>query len=141
MDKIAPVFRLVWSSAMSPTGKLTGVLLRGVEEQRSKKEVKKASDKRGIIWEGDGDVVEVLIENVGMRRFAGLQIKSNTVHIFQGQSASSVSTLEFEVASSGGLGTHGRRIGPANRSMRQILQSIFCLDQPQSANGKLRTGI
>ena len=104
MDQIAPVLRLVWPSAMSPMRKLAEVLLRCVEEQRSKKEVKKAFEKKGIIWEGDGDVVEGLIENVGMRRFAGLQIrtsnftviytrnsstgiKSNTVHIFQGQPA------------------------------------------------------
>ena len=155
MDKIAPVLRLVWPSAMSPTGKLAEVLLRCVEEQRSKKEAKKAFEKRGRFWEGDGDVIEVLIENVGMR-FAGLQIRtsnftvnytrnsstgimSNTGHIFQGQPASSVSSVRSW------LQRTTRHPRQKNRSRQSLdapnLTKYICLGQPQSANGKLRTGV
>ena len=72
MDKMAPVLRLAWPSAVSPTGKLAEVLLCCAEEQGPKEEVKKAFEGKGVTWEGNGDGVGVLIENVGMRRLAGL---------------------------------------------------------------------
>ena len=72
MDQVAPVPRFIWPSAMSPTGKLAGDLLRGIEEQQPKEEVKKAFDKKGDMWEDDGDVVEILVQKMGMRRLAGL---------------------------------------------------------------------
>ena len=61
MDQAAPVPRLIWPSAMSPTGKLAGNLLRCIEEQQPKEEVKKAFDKKGGMREDDGDVVEILV--------------------------------------------------------------------------------
>ena len=73
MGKIAPVLRLAWTSAVNSTGKLAEVLLRCVEEeQESKEEVKKVIEGKGVTWEGEGDGVVVLTENVGMRRLAGL---------------------------------------------------------------------
>ena len=71
MDQAAPVPSLTLPSAMSPTGKLAGDLLRCIEKQQPK-EVKKALDKKGVMREDDGDVVEILVQKMGMRRLAGL---------------------------------------------------------------------
>lgn len=152
MDKIAPGLRLVWPSAMSPMEKLGETLLRCVEEQRSEKRPSRLSKRKGIIWEGDGDVVE----NVDIGRFVGLRIrtsnftviyarnsstgiKSNTAHIFQGQPASSVSSVRCC------LQRRTRHSRQKNRSRQSLdapnLTKYICLGQPQSANGKLRTGI
>lgn len=74
MDKAVPILRAVWTNGVSPTGKLAEVLLRCVEEGGDSSEVRKSFEGKGVIWEGgtDRSDVAVLIENVGLRRLAGL---------------------------------------------------------------------
>ena len=73
MGKITPVLRLAWTSAVNSRGRLAEVLLRCVEEEQgSKEEVKKAFEGKDVTWEGEGEVIGLLTENMGMRRLAGL---------------------------------------------------------------------
>ena len=72
MDKIAPALRAVWPSGVSPTGKLAEILVKCVEEVGAKGEVERAYRGKGVSFDGQGDGVGVLIENVGLRRLAGL---------------------------------------------------------------------
>ena len=72
MDKMAPVFRAAYPNGVSPTGKLSEVLVKCVEDQGAKEEVEKAYKGKGVIFEGEGEGVGILIENVGLRRLAGL---------------------------------------------------------------------
>lgn len=71
-DRLAPALKILYPSGHSPTGNLAEVLVRCVEETGGPEEVKKMMMGKGITWEGEGDGVGVLIENVGMRRLAGL---------------------------------------------------------------------
>lgn len=71
-DKLAPALKSVYPSGVSPTGKLAEVLVQCVEETREAEQVRKKFEGKGVKWEGEGDQVGVLIENVGMRRLAGL---------------------------------------------------------------------
>ena len=72
MDRMAPALRTVWPSGVSPTGKLAEVLVKCVEEVGGKEEVERAYQGKGVSFDGQGDGVGVLIENVGLRRLAGL---------------------------------------------------------------------
>ena len=72
MDKLAPVLRVAWPSGVSPTGALAGLLIRCVEGQGRRGEVEKAYQGKGVSFDGQGEEVAVLIENVGLRRLAGL---------------------------------------------------------------------
>lgn len=72
MDKMAPVLRAAWPSGVSPTGKLAEILVRCVEEKGTKEEVEKAYQGKGVSFDGEGEGVGVLIENVGLRRLVGL---------------------------------------------------------------------
>lgn len=72
MDKMAPLLRAAWPSGVSPTGKLAEVLVRCVEEQGAKEVVERAYHGKGVSFDGEGEGVGVLIENVGLRRLAGL---------------------------------------------------------------------
>ena len=55
-----------------PTGPLATALLRCAEEKGPADKVRKHLDGQGVTWEGEGDRVGVLVENVGLRRLAGL---------------------------------------------------------------------
>ena len=72
MDKVAPVIRAAYPSVVSPTGKLAEVLVGCVEEQGAKEDVERAYRGKGVGFDGEGEGVGVLIENVGVRRLAGL---------------------------------------------------------------------
>ena len=74
IDKAMPLVRAVWPNGVIPTGKLAEILLKCVEEEGGSQEVKKAFEGKGVSWEGGGDAdsVAVLIENIGIRRLAGL---------------------------------------------------------------------
>ena len=72
MDKMAPVLRAAWPNGVSPTGKLVEVLLRCTEEQGTSEEIKKAFEGKGVTWDGEVERAGALIENMRMRRLAGL---------------------------------------------------------------------
>ena len=72
MDKVAPALRAAWPNAVSPTGILARVLVKCVEEWGGKEEVERVYGGKGVSFEGQGEGVAVLIENVGLRRLGGL---------------------------------------------------------------------
>ena len=72
MDKMAPVLRAAYPTGVSPTGKLAEILVRCVEEKGTKEKVERAYQGKGVSFDGEGEGVGVLIENVGLRRLAGL---------------------------------------------------------------------
>lgn len=69
---MAPALRAIWPSGVSPTGKLAEVLVRCAEETGEANVVRRELEGKGVTWEGKGTGVGVLIENVGLRRLAGL---------------------------------------------------------------------
>ncbi|MCJ1266674.1 hypothetical protein MMC22_006559 [Lobaria immixta] len=72
MDAAAPVFRTLWPSAMIPTTSLADVLVRCcAEETNGRDELAAKLAGKGVTVE-DGERLGVLIENVGLRRLAGL---------------------------------------------------------------------
>lgn len=72
MDSAAPAFRTLWPSSVSPTTGLADVLVRCcAEELDGRKEVAAKLMGKGVTVE-DGERLGVLIENVGLRRLAGL---------------------------------------------------------------------
>ena len=66
------MLRAVYPNGVSPTGKLAEVLLKCVEEKNAAEEVRKTFEGKGVSWDGEGESIGVLIENVGLRRLAGL---------------------------------------------------------------------
>ena len=66
------MLRAVYPSGVSPTGGLAEVLVRCALEEGGSEEVRRGLDGKGVEWEGEVDGVGVLIENVGVRRLAGL---------------------------------------------------------------------
>ena len=72
VDKMAPLLRAAYPNGVSPTGKLAEVLIKCVDQQRTKEEVEMAFQGKGVSFDGEGERVGVLIENVGLRRLAGL---------------------------------------------------------------------
>ena len=72
MDKLAPMLRAAWPSAVSPTGKLAEILVKCAEEQGTKEDIERVYRGKGVSFDGEGEGVGVLIENVGLRRLAGL---------------------------------------------------------------------
>lgn len=72
MDKVAPAMRAAWPSAVSPTGKLAEVLVKCAEELGTKEDVERVYRGVGTSFDRQGEGVGVLIENVGLRRLAGL---------------------------------------------------------------------
>lgn len=72
MDRMAPALRLAYPNGVSPTGKLADVLVKCAEKQGTNAEVRKTFEGKGVTWEGQGQGLGLLIENVGMRRLAGL---------------------------------------------------------------------
>ena len=69
---MAPVLRTAFPGSVSPTGKLADVLVKCVEEKGAKEEVERIYQGKGVSFDGQGQEVGVLIENVGLRRLAGL---------------------------------------------------------------------
>ena len=53
-------------------GKVPEVLLRCAEEQGTSEEIKKSFEGKGVTWDGEVERAGVLIENIGIRRLAGL---------------------------------------------------------------------
>ena len=72
LDTMAPVLRAAWPSGVSPTEELAEILVKRVEEKRAKEEAKRAHQGKGVGFDGEGEEVGFLIENVGLRRLAGL---------------------------------------------------------------------
>lgn len=73
MDAVAPVFRTLWPSVVSPTTSLADVLVRYCAEEtdeRDKVAAKLAG--KGVTVEDD-ECLGVLIENVGLQRLAKLR--------------------------------------------------------------------
>lgn len=72
-DAMAPLVRALYPSGISPTGKLAEVLVDLVEEKRTAAKTKEALSGKGVTWEAaKADELGVLLENVGLRRLAGL---------------------------------------------------------------------
>ena len=69
---LAPAFRTLYPSGVSPTKSLADVLVSCVERQDSAEKIKVSMQGRGVTWEGKGEQVGVLVANVGVRRLAGL---------------------------------------------------------------------
>lgn len=63
MDRMAPALRVTWPNGVSPTGKLAEVVAC-VEKQGTYTEVRKSFEGNGVTWEGQGQGVGLLIENV-----------------------------------------------------------------------------
>lgn len=66
------MLRAALPASVIPTGNLADVLVKCVEETGKKDEVKRALEGKGVTWDSEGEDVGVLIENVGVRRLAGL---------------------------------------------------------------------
>lgn len=71
-DAVAPALRTLWPSAVSPTKNLADVLVRCcATETNGRVEVAAKLGGKGVSVE-DSERLGVLIENVGLRRLAGL---------------------------------------------------------------------
>ncbi|KAI4201497.1 MAG: hypothetical protein LQ348_001634 [Seirophora lacunosa] len=70
-DRALPAVRALWPSVVTPTGPLAEVLVRCAEETATKEDVRAQMEGKGLVIE-QGAALGVLLENMGIRRLAGL---------------------------------------------------------------------